>query len=274
MRVAKWLAAGSLVIVSGYHLYAPPAAARAPAEPARTTAPEPEISAVPSDADLPDVAVPWQNTPALQVIRGAWENARISEYKPVTRVVEEQGQYAFDCSGFVQWVLKQSHPVASRWAGSGLSHRPLARDYYARIAAIKPLAPRAGWERVTRVADIRPGDVIAWVKPKEIKSKNTGHVVFAVLPAVSLDGETYLVRVADSTRLWHADDTRNWRGEIPERQLPPGQASNDESPNDQGLGFGTISLVADPSGAPVEYGWVATQWRTFATQIAIGRPLK
>ncbi len=224
---------------------------------------------------LPESVVAWEATPALRVIRAAWENARASEYTSVTRVNEEVGHYAFDCSGFVQWVLKRSHPVASRWAGAGLPHRPLARDYYSRITAIKPDQPRYGWSRVVRVSDIAPGDVIAWVKPKEVNSKNTGHVVFSVLPPVLAENEehTYLVRVADATRLWHADDTRRWHGTTPERQLPPRQGTNDESPNDQGLGFGTISIIADPTtGAPIEYGWVATQWRTFATQIAIGRP--
>lgn len=244
-------------------------------------APEPTNNATPAPEPaphvLPDVTVPWEASPALRVIRGAWENVRYSAYHSVTRVNEEAGEYVFDCSGFVQWVLKQSHPVASRWAGSGLSHRPLARDYYSRIAAIQPDRPRFGWQRVARVADIAPGDVIAWVKPKEIKSVNTGHVVFAVLPPVPLADvpNTYLVRVADSTRLWHADDTRNWRGETHLRALPPEHNTRDESPNDQGLGFGTISLIADPvTGAPVEYGWAATRWRTFATRIAIGRPTK
>jgi hypothetical protein len=276
MKTTRWFALALASLLGGYHLRA----ARAVAE---VDVPAPEVvTAEPATIELATVAlperiVPWDTSPALQVIRGAWENARFSEYKSTTRVKEDAGEYAFDCSGFVQWVLKQSHPAASRWAGTGLSHRPLARDYHTRIAAIAPERPRAGWSRVARVADIAPGDVIAWIKPREIESKNTGHVVFAVLPPVPLSDvpNTYLVRVADSTRLWHADDTRNWRGETPRRRLPPGPDTSDESPNDQGLGFGTISMVADPlTGAPVEYGWVATQWRGFATKIAIGRPMK
>ena len=100
-------------------------------------------------------------------------------------------------------------------------------------------------------------------------------MVFAVLPPELIDdNRTYLLRVADATRLWHADDTRNWQGETPVRRSPLGPDTNDASPDDQGLGFGTISLITDSNtGAPVEYGWVATQWRTFETRTAIGRPV-
>lgn len=228
-------------------------------------------------AALQQLPVPWDATPALAVIRGAWENARTTAYHAVTHVDESRGDYRFDCSGFAHWVLKQSHPVAARWLAQGLPHRPLARDFQRRVARIAADKPRGGWDRVERVADIRPGDVIAWIKPSEIESPNTGHVVFAMLPPepVTSGSNTYLVRIADATRLWHADDTRNWRGSSARRQVPLGLNTADESPNDQGLGFGTISLVADPvTGRPLQYGWVATQWRTFETEIAIGRPLR
>lgn len=233
-------------------------------------APEPRVP-------LAQVVVDWRHTPALQLIRSAWDNARLTAYDATTRVDEAVGKYTFDCSGFSQWVLKQSHPQAARWVASGLPHRPLARNFQSRIATITAKRPRYGWARVERVEDIQPGDVIAWIKPREIHSKNTGHVVFAVLPPrrLTANDNTYLVRVADSTRLWHADDTRNWQGDAATRREPLGLDTWDESPNDQGLGFGTISLIADPAtGAPVEYGWAATLWRTFATRIAIGRPLK
>ncbi len=241
----------------------------------RATLPTPESPSGSSVAPLEQRAVPWRQTAALEVIRAAWENARLTTYDSMTRVDEASGAYNFDCSGFVQWVLRQSNPVAARWVASGLPHRPLARNFHSRISAIQPGRPRSGWQRVERVADIRPGDVIAWIKPREVVSKNTGHVVFAVLPPELIDdNRTYLLRVADATRLWHADDTRNWQGETPVRRSPLGPDTNDESPNDQGLGFGTISLIADSNtGAPAEYGWVATQWRTFETRIAIGRPV-
>jgi hypothetical protein len=63
----------------------------------------------------------------------------------------------------------------------------------------------------------------------------------------------YLVRIADSSRLLHDDDTRVGRS---------------------GFGFGTILLVADETGAATAYGWVGLKWRAFETAIALGRPLR
>jgi hypothetical protein len=106
------------------------------------------------------------------------------------------------------------------------------------------------------VEDIEPGDVIAWIKPKIIQSKNTGHVAFAVLPPTRVTGysDAFLVRIVDATSLLHADDTRG---------------------DGTGFGFGTILLVIDPeTGAPRAYGWQGLEWRAFETPIAIGRPLR
>ncbi len=106
------------------------------------------------------------------------------------------------------------------------------------------------------MVDIEPGDVVAWLKPDVIRSPNTGHVAFAVHRPALAPGyrNACLVRVADSTSLLHADDTRVGRN---------------------GFGLGTILLVADPeTGAPIAYGWVALRWRSFETPIAIGRPVK
>jgi hypothetical protein len=86
--------------------------------------------------------------------------------------------------------------------------------------------------RGARVADAQPGDVIAWLKPKFLKSINTGHVA-VIVQAPRLRGPydtAYVLRVADSSRLRHEDDSRGGRG---------------------GFGYGTILVEASPStGAP------------------------
>jgi hypothetical protein len=167
----------------------------------------------------------------------------------------EQGLYVFDCSLMAQWVLMRATPVAARTVSRGLP-RPLAADFQRRIASVPASAERGGWTRVPRVQDALPGDVIAWLKPKIIDSKNTGHVAFIVLPPVRVTGysDAYLARIADATSLLHADDTRG---------------------DGSGFGFGTILLVVDPdTDAPRAYGWVGLEWRAFETPIAIGRPLR
>jgi hypothetical protein len=115
---------------------------------------------------------------------------------------------------------------------------------------------QGGWRRIARVDQAEAGDVVAWLKPDVVQSSNTGHVAFLVLPPRPVTGiaNAFLVRVADSTSLLHDQDTRADRG--------------------NGFGFGTILLLADAeTGAPSAYGWVGLRWRTFDTQIALGRPL-
>jgi hypothetical protein len=179
-----------------------------------------------------------------------------SEYSYGLSVNEKGGVYRFDCSGMAQWVLRRAAPVAAITMAHGLPQRPLARDFQRRIARAPLDRDRGGWRRVARVDELAPGDVVAWVKPVELDSPNTGHVAFVLLPPVLAPGyeNAYLVRIADSSRLLHDKDTRVGRS---------------------GFGFGTILLVTDPdTGAPTAYGWVGLRWRAFETSIALGRPLR
>jgi hypothetical protein len=205
---------------------------------------------------LSDTRIDWDANPIMRAIGKMSENLSGSEYSHGFRVDERAGVYVFDCSGFADWLLAKTAPRARASLRYGLKQRPLARDFQRRLAALPAGSERHGWRRVPRIAEIEPGDVIAWLKPAIIRSANTGHVAFAVhrpVPAPGYD-HAYLVRVADSTSLLHDDDTRTGR---------------------TGFGFGTILLVADPeTGAPIAYGWVAMRWRSFETPIAIGRPLR
>jgi hypothetical protein len=179
-----------------------------------------------------------------------------SVYSHGMQVDERRGVYSFDCSGMASWVLRKASPRAARSLARGAAGRPLARDFLRRIASVSSDRPRDGWQRVLRVQDAAPGDVIAWLKPAVIQSANTGHVAFIVLPPepVPRYDNAFLVRVADSTSLLHDRDTRAGRS---------------------GFGFGTILLVTDPeTGSPRAYGWVGLRYRAFETEIAIGRPLE
>jgi hypothetical protein len=214
-----------------------------------------EASAEPKTAEPASIA----SAPAkvMALLEHVHESLVESRYTHATRVDERHGRYEFDCSGMVAWVLGRVAPKAYRAVVfRAKSNRPLARDYYATIAAQKAGPARWGWSRVPRVADARSGDVIAWLKPKEIRSVNTGHVAFLVddpAPAPGVDNG-YLLRIADASRYQHQDDTRT----------PTGQT---------GFGIGTILVVADPdTGAPTAYGWVGVRsaW-ILSTSMAIGR---
>jgi hypothetical protein len=211
---------------------------------------------VPGAPLLDDRAIDWEQNPVMRRLGRVAETLTESEYSYGLSVNEKRGVYRFDCSGMVQWVLRRSAPIAASTMAHGLPQRPLARDFQRRIARAPVDRDRGGWRRVARIADLTPGDVVAWVKPTEIDSPNTGHVAFVLLPPVLAPGyeNAYLVRIADSSRLLHDEDTRVGRS---------------------GFGFGTILLVADPdTGVPTAYGWVGLRWRAFETAIALGRPLR
>ena len=111
-----------------------------------------------------------------------------------------------------------------------------------------------------RIEDARPGDVLAWRRPRWIASRNTGHVAFVLAAPrrISPGGDYYEVRVADATSILHADDTRGG----------PQQRS--------GFGYGTLTFRVDPAThRGVAYGWFgrATPWYV-PTPIAFGRPAR
>ncbi|MGE3675611.1 MAG: hypothetical protein AB7K71_38440 [Polyangiaceae bacterium] len=224
--------------------------ARAPTTPSAA----PPANTAPRKATLsPDTEIAWDQNQVMQALGHISETLQDSEYTHGFRVDAEEGVYHFDCSGLVHYILGKASPMARSASFQGVRGRPLARDYYRTIARSPTDAPRAGWQKIEHVADIQPGDLIAWLKPKVLtKSTNTGHVAFAVLPPVAVPDSpgAYLLRVADASSLHHDDDTRVGRN---------------------GFGMGTILLLTDSEGRPIEYGWVGLKWRTFETRIAIGR---
>jgi hypothetical protein len=240
-----------------------------PADAGRPVAPVPSnllaAAADPSEAPPPahgperplsDADIDWDANSVMRVLGNIARTVKHTEYSHSQRVHVQKGVYVFDCSLMAQWVLKRASPVAEQTVSRGLGWRPLAADFQRRIANVAPGTERGGWRRVGRVEDVEPGDVIAWLKPKIIESKNTGHVAFIALPPTRVTGysDAYLVRVVDATSLLHADDTRV---------------------DGSGFGLGTILLVVDPeTGAPRAYGWMGLEWRAFETSIAIGRPTR
>jgi hypothetical protein len=101
------------------------------------------------------------------------------------------------------------------------------------------------------------GRLVAWLKPKILRSQNTGHVAILVhAPLVRAPGDSaYLLRVADSSRLMHEDDTRHGRG---------------------GYGIGTILLDTDPkTGSPTGFSFAGSRaTHAWGSRIVIARPLK
>ncbi len=189
----------------------------------------------------------------LQRIQG---NVRTSVYSHSTRIDERVGRYEFDCSAMAAFVLRRAAPQA---LASIHSARPLAVEFYRTIARASPTRAQNGWLRVARIEDARAGDVLAWPRPRWFPSHNTGHVVFVVdTPAVTPRG--VLVRIADSTRVGHESDTRDY------------------NTRQSGFGYGTLLITTDPAtGAGTGYGWAGRytpdEW-IVPTPVVIGRPTR
>lgn len=194
----------------------------------------------------------------LDVLSQIESSLTFSRYTPYTRVDAKAGIYEWDCSAMAAWVLRRATPAA--WHGvkqRSPTGRIVARDFVRQIASVRVDRPAWAWERVGRVADMRPGDVVAWLKPNGWVSNVTGHVGFVMTapePSQRI-AHGYLIRFADASRYQHQDDTRS-------------EADRD------GYGVGTILLIGDPeTGSPIAYGWYGddSSWIK-ETQIVIGRP--
>jgi len=176
-------------------------------------------------------------------------NLRASSYQHTLRVNEREGEYHFDCSLMTSWILQRAAPRALARVGSD---RPVARDFYRAIARASREPGRGPWQRVPRILDARPGDILAWVRPPWFRSNNTGHVAVVVAPPRAYPGGV-LVRIADASSYNHEDDTRSGL---------------------TGFGIGVILVTTDPvSGEGTGYGWVGRYsggW-TVPTPVVIGR---
>jgi len=182
-----------------------------------------------------------------------------SRYQHVTRVRTRAGEYFFDCSGMATWILKRSAPGALATVGRPNGRRPLARHFFQTIARIAPGKKRGAWKRLERIANAKPGDVLAWIRPDWFPSKSTGHVAFILDTPKPNPGPVpgLLFRIADASKFRHEDDTRK--------------------PGETGFGIGTLLVPTDPAGRPLGYGWFGSQTETdwvVPTDLVIGRPLR
>jgi hypothetical protein len=180
-----------------------------------------------------------------------------SQYSHKTTVDEKEGVYFCDCSGFVDLVLKNVSPkhLAEIETHRAKGKRQLAEDYVEAFEQA-PTTATGAWQRIARVADARPGDILCWknLKHKAGDHANTGHVMIIDEPPVeeSDRGQTlYRITVIDSTASPHADDTRK--------------------DNATGIGRGTLWLSVDSEGKPTGYHWKSPTGQFHETVVAIGR---
>lgn len=187
----------------------------------------------------------------LATLAAVRTSLRETRYEHATRVNAKRGLYLWDCSGMAAWILQRAAPSAIAALGKD---RPVARDFYRAIARSPLGRARGGWQRLGGIADARPGDVIAWLRPEGWNSPNTGHVAFLLEQPLEIPGHpgTWAVRIADATSFGHQDDTR-----------PQGEG---------GYGEGTLLVLTGANGQAIAYGWYGTESdAVLVTSIVFGR---
>jgi hypothetical protein len=168
-------------------------------------------------------------------------------YQHKTEVDEKAQSYRYDCVGFVAYALKQAAPQARASAFKALEiapgRIPSPPKYVAFFESLVQ-TPQVGWQVISRVQDLRPGDVVAWEYKTAISS---GHAVIVASVPLSAEEGTWVVKVYDSTSSPHGEDTRPQ-----DSRTTVFTASGKKS----GLGHGMMAFSADPStGAITGYRW-------------------
>jgi hypothetical protein len=184
--------------------------------------------------------------------------ARETTYTHHTTIDESRCQFDYDCSGFVDYALEVSAPDAFGEVRQATVARPLAKHFVAFLASLPPIGTTSSthWASVARVTDLQPGDVIAWLRPVDVSTRNTGHVMFVHGPVAPYESNAnaFVVPIADATH------------------SPHGQSDARRASHASGLGTGTIVLLTDASGRPTGYKW--SRWKRsveHATTVALGR---
>jgi hypothetical protein len=257
-RLALFAAAHITGACSCGHAEIPPAAAPIVAG---ADEPEPALAGEEGD-DAPDQAT---GTPPPAGSAGAallaevdreLHAVRASTYRHHTRVDEASGTFEYDCSGFLVYALSRAAPDALAALQATAARRPRSEEIVAFLEGIPAGGRKGRWERVGRVQDLGPGDVVAWRKTAESRSTNTGHTMI-VHGAPAADPErpgAFVVPIVDSTEHPHV----------------PGDERADA--HRTGLGHGEVVLLADETGAPVGYRWSrGRRSREKTTTIALGR---
>lgn len=168
-----------------------------------------------------------------------------------------------DCSGLLDHLLQHCYGLSESdlrsWLGS---KRPTAATYHRAIAG------EDGFQRITRLDLVRPGDIIAVKYPKG--SGNTGHVMIVAraptrsrptAPQVAGTAQ-WEVGVIDSSSSGHGNgDSRHRNG----------------GDSNSGIGAGVCRLYTDRLGKIAGHTWSTSSSSTFRSQdsrhIEIGRLL-
>lgn len=218
---------------------------------------------------LPEVRENASPPVAVEAKR-VFSNTKEATYQHKIEIDEHKGVYNLDCSGFVEYALRRSTPRAAgdldrgvaglaERAGKKIPKRPLAKHFVQYFDALEEgKAASENWVPVKKVQEMKQGDVLAWLMPAEIESRNTGHVMIvrdAPRPHPAHPNE-WIVPIIDSTSRKHgASDSRAATGAT-------------------GLGVGEVVVIADAEGNPKGYRWSVRSRNARSTEVSMARALR
>jgi hypothetical protein len=150
-----------------------------------------------------------------------------------------------DCSYFLDALLAHSYPkynaeALNRWFGS--KKRPLAKHYYETITAKK------GFSRISKIGDVRAGDIIAIRYLVANKDKDTGHTMLVVGTPKERTASAMIINETVQWEVPIMDMTRTGHGKRDSRLKSNGEFSG-------GLGTGFLRIYATKDGTLAGYSW-------------------
>ncbi|TWU30695.1 hypothetical protein [Novipirellula artificiosorum] len=163
-------------------------------------------------------------------MEGLLARLKSTSYQHTTEIDEGKGVVNCDCSGIVGFVLRQEFPEAYlslQGKEASWRKRPLSVTFYETFVAACEDGTGT-WKSVDKLMDVLPGDILAWRKKNLDADSTTGHTLMIAGKPELVGVGRVRIRVIDSTRSLHDDDTR-----------PAGT---------NGMGAGYMTFLVDDSG--------------------------
>jgi hypothetical protein len=167
-----------------------------------------------------------------------------------------------DCSGLLNHLLERSYGLTAddfeNWLGK---RRPLAVEYFEAISQ------QQKFRRITNIADVRPGDIIA-VRYPPGTNDNTGHIMLIAETPVSRRASKPVINGTEQWEVTIIDSSESGHGKTDTRHRPDGTFGD-------GVGQGILRLYTRSGGEIVGYSWstlgVSDYYDQDTRQLVIGR---
>ena len=163
---------------------------------------------------------------------------------------------ATDCGGFVEDMFRRTN--------SGVLEQLKTKKFKTRFSIFDwhpSIEKEEAFTRITKVTDIKPGDVAAWLYTEKVTHTLPGHILFIDSPPVRLnkprkplvDGlDQYEVTIIDTSQEAKSRDDTRFVSDAAlrdENEAKGKQRGSVASPNYKGVGRGHIRFYADSAGA-------------------------